>query len=605
MSLNTRVAEHLEELAQLMQLLDVDTFRVNAHARAARLIADLSTDLQPLTGDKKALIAIDGIGSKIADKIIEFAASGTTSEYKELAAQVPAGLLPLLKISGFGPKTVRMLWQDGGAIDEAGVRALMDSGKILELPRMGEKAVQKLKAALEFARASNQRVRAGQAMPVAQLIVSRMLAVAGVDRCQFAGSLRRGRDTVGDLDILVTMKDSSPAAAAGVTEAFRTMPEVQHVLASGDTRSSVQFALKMDGARWGDDAKPLGPAIQVDLKIVPAGSLGAALLYFTGSKDHNVRMRERALSRGLTLNEYGLFPNDADPTPPHKRGIVPLAAATEEDIFKALELPFIPPEIREDRSELELVSTPRLVEVADIKAELHSHTKASDGVMTILEAAAKAKSRGFHTLAITDHSQSSPLAGGLKPDRLREHIAAIRAAQKQVEGITLLAGSEVDILADGTLDYDDELLAELDVVVASPHAALTQDPATATARLLKAIQHPMVHIIGHPTGRLIARRQGLEPDMGTLIAAAKKHDVALEINSHWMRLDLRDTHAAAAIHAGCKLAIDCDVHHPDDYENLAYGVMTARRAWATPESVINTWDAKKLHGWLKGKRVQH
>ena len=598
MAFNDRVAEHFEELAQLMQLLDMDSFRVNAFARAGRTIADLTINLEDISADPSQLKKIDGIGAKIADKIAEFAKTGTSTEYKELAAKVPAGLLDILKISGFGPKTVRTFWLEGGVTDEATLRAFLDTEQAASLPRMGAKTIAKLKTALNFARASAQRVRLGQAMPIAQLIVSRMKELKGVDQSAFAGSLRRGRDTVGDIDILVTLKDD--AAASAVSEAFRTMPEVQHVLATGDTKSSVQFSLKFDGQRWGEDsepATPVGPAIQVDLKIVPKDSFGAAMHYFTGSKDHNIAMRSRALARGLTLNEYGLFPNDTDPVAPQHRGVKPVASKTEEDIFKALDLPYIPPEIREDKGELS-VSMPELVTLTDIKAELHSHTKASDGVLTIEELASNAKARGFHTIAVTDHSQSSALAGGLKPERLIEHIAAIKAARKKVTSITILAGSEVDILADGSLDYDDELLAQLDVVVASPHAGLTQDSATATARLLKAIAHPKVNILGHPTGRLISRRQGLEPDIHALCAAAKKHNVALEINAHWMRLDLRDTHAKIALESGCLLAIDCDVHHPDDFENLKYGVQTARRAWATSANIVNCMTQSALQKWL-------
>lgn len=279
-----------------------------------------------------------------------------------------------------------------------------------------------------------------------------------------------------------------------------------------------------------------------------------------------------------------------------------MASETEESIYAALGVPYIPPTLREDRGELTLTNTPRLIEVADIRAELHSHTVASDGEMTIEQSASIAQARGFHTLAITDHSQSSAVANGLKPDRLRQHIAAVRAANERIEGITLLTGSEVDILVDGNLDYDDDLLAELDVVVASPHAGLKAKPAQATKRLLRAIEHPLVHIIGHPTGRLIERRAGLEPAMDELIAAAIEHDVALEINAHWMRLDLRDTHVRAAVEAGCKIAINCDVHQAGDYDNLRYGVLTGQRGWLTPDRCINTWSAERLHAWLRSKR---
>jgi DNA polymerase (family 10) len=358
--------------------------------------------------------------------------------------------------------------------------------------------------------------------------------------------------------------------------------------------------------------KRVEPTIQVDLRVLDDSCWGAALMYFTGSKEHNVKLRERALKMGLTLNEYGLFPEDGEAEPPQKRGVKPVAGKTEEEVYHKLGLEFVPPEMREDRGELDVhargakggkgAGSVALIDIADIKAELHAHTTASDGRLSILELAIEAKRRGFHTIAVTDHSKSSVIANGLQPDRLRKHIKAIHAAREEIKGITILAGSEVDILADGSLDYDDDLLAELDVVVASPHTALSQDSATATKRLLKAIRHPMVHILGHPTGRLINKRAGLSPDMRELIAAAKEHNVALEINAHWMRLDLRDTHVRAAVEGGALIAIDCDVHEIEDYDNLRYGVMTGRRGWLSADACINTWPAAKLHKWLKAKR---
>jgi DNA polymerase (family 10) len=321
---------------------------------------------------------------------------------------------------------------------------------------------------------------------------------------------------------------------------------------------------------------------------------------------------------GLTLNEYGLFPEDDEKTPPQQRGIEPVAGATEEEIFHALNLAYVPPEMREDRGEVDLAEkafagaktkaakhaaapVDGLIELADIKAELHAHTTASDGRLSIEELATDAKSRGFHTIAVTDHSKSSVIANGLSPERLRVHVAAIHAARKQVKGVHILAGSEVDILADGSLDYDADTLALLDVVVGSPHNALSQEPEVATKRLIRAIESGKVHILGHPTGRLINRRAGLSPDMAKIIAAAKVNDVAMEINSHWMRLDLRDVHVRAAVDAGCLIAIDCDVHAADDFDNLRFGVATARRGWLPAEQCVNTWTAEKLLKWLKRK----
>lgn len=663
MSTNQDLADRFARIARLQELLGFDKFRSISHERASRLIEGYPTDMRTFANDRASLLKIDGIGPKIADKIIEFVTTGEIKELGELTAQVPAGLLPMLEVSGLGPKTVRMFWQDAGVTDMASLKRIIDDGSILTLPRMGEKAVQKIKDALAMMVEGEKRLPLGRALPVAEAFVEQLRTHPAVQQIMYAGSLRRGKDTIGDIDILV-----ATSAPEVVNEVFRTLPQVRHVLASGDTRSSVRAALS-NAARVVADGEVVAtaatsePTVQVDLKVVPAESWGAAMMYFTGSKEHNVRLRERSLKMGYTLNEYGLFPDDEEKEPPHKRGVKAVAGKTEEEVYAKLGVRWIPPELREDRGEIDLFQfgaagegegtvtapeskkaavkgkgkkgsegdeapvkkagsrskskkgaegeaaavapagvggvLPQLIELADIKAELHAHTTASDGVMSILELAAQAKRRGFHTIAITDHSKSAAIANGLSPDRLRAHIKAIRAAQQEIDGITLLAGSEVDILADGSLDYDDELLGQLDIVVASPHTALSQDPATATKRLLSAIRHPRVRILGHPTGRLINRRAGLSPDMAELYAAAKEHDVALEINAHWMRLDLRDAHVRGAIDAGCLIAIDCDVHEPIDYDNLRYGITTARRGWVTSESCVNTWSAPRLHAWLK------
>jgi len=641
MSVNAALSERFALISKMIDLLGEDAFRALAHAKAARVIGDLAQDLEPMAraaDAKKQLTALDGIGPKIADKIIEFMTTGKITELDELRTRVPPGLLPLMDIPGLGPKTVAVLWHQAKVENLADLKRIIADGSILNLPRMGEKQVAKFKDSIALAEQGTQRLYLGLAVPIAERIVERLKKIKGVKHVAFAGSARRGKETVGDIDILATATD-----AAAVGEAFRTMPEVRQVIAAGDTKSSVRMAIKADMGRWeGIQEEGTSPTIQVDLRVLDDSSWGAGLMYFTGSKEHNVRLRERAHKMGLTLNEYGLFP-ESEPSgasrrsedPPQKRGVKPVASKTEEDIYRKLGLAWIPPEMREDRGELEAfalpqksvsrkreegstktskgtveqgsrgaadAAVPRPIELADIKAELHAHTTASDGRMSIEELAAQAKKRGFHTIAVTDHSKSSVIANGLSPQRLREHIAAIHAARKAVKDITILAGSEVDILSDGSLDYDDELLAELDVVVVSPHAALGQDPATATKRLLKAIEHPLVHILGHPTGRLINKRAGLAPDMGQIIAAARQHNVALEINAHWLRLDLRDTHVRAAVEAGALIAIDCDVHEAEDFENLRYGVATARRGWVTAEGCVNAWSAKRLHEWLQLKR---
>lgn len=609
MATNAEIAASLALIAQMLELLEEDKFRIIAHVKAARAVEALPMEVGPLAAaaDGKAkLMEFNGIGPRMADKIIEIEKTGKIKELEELKAKVPPGVTSLLRIPGMGPKTAACLWKEAGVVDVAGLKAAIENGKIKCVPRMGDKAIEKLKKSLELLDEGESRMRLGDAMPVAERVVAYMENVKGVTQVAYAGSLRRGKETIGDIDILVVAKD-----AAGATQAFCTMPGVRQITAQGETRCSVRLFSTKGTHRWveADDsnaAAEMGPTVQVDLRVVPAGSWGAALMYFTGSKEHNVKLRERALKKGWTLTAYGLYPFDKEQdegkAPPHERGVKPIAGKTEEEVYAKFGLPWIPPEMREDCGELDLKKVPPLVEVSDIKAELHAHTKASDGSMTIEQLVEAAKERGFHTIAVTDHSQSSAIAGGLKPDRLREHIKAVKAVGASVKGIKVLTGSEVDILVDGRLDYDDALLAELDIVVASPHGGLGQDPETATKRLVRAASHPLVHIMGHPTGRLVMRRAGMSPDMGAVIAAAKKNNVALEINAHWHRLDLRDTHVRAAVEAGCLIAINCDVHARDEFENIRYGVLTGRRGWLPKELCINCWPAEKLHKWIAGKR---
>lgn len=611
MGFNADVAGKLYEIAEMLELLGENRFKVNAHQKAARIIEGYPSDLRSIAGDRSALMDIEGIGERIADKIAEFAEKGSMSEHAELRGKVPAGLLPLLSIEGLGPKTVAQLWKERGVVDLASLKKAIASGELLELAGMGKKKIEKIEKGIAQAELGSSRMALGPAAVLADRVVAHLRGCRAVQEVAPAGSLRRGRETIGDLDVLVSSKD-----AAAVTERFVSIPGVVEVIASGATKTSIRLSSSVDEGRWsGGDAASAqqdgsggvasgGPMVQVDLRVVEPGVWGAALMYFTGSKAHNVRLREKAIKAGFTLNEYGLFPSsdDKEGPAPQKRGIKPVASATEEEIYGKLGMPWIPPEFREDAGEMDLAETPRLIEVGDIAAELHAHTTDSDGSLSLDELIETYTDRGFHTLAVTDHSRSSRIANGLSEERLREQIERVCEADGRHKNIKVLCGSEVDILADGSLDYDDDLLSALDVVVASPHVALSQDPAKATARLLRAIQHPLVHIIGHPTGRLINRRPGLSPAMDEIYAACVEHDVALEINAHWMRLDLRDTHVRGAVEAGCLIAINCDTHSPEDPDNLRFGVLTGRRGWLTPERCVNAWTAKKLLAWLKKKR---
>lgn len=579
MSFNTLLAARFAEMAALSALLGENKFKSIALERAARVFEELPQDAAPLSA--KELMQIDGVGKGVADKAVEFARFGHITEHEEMKAQVPAGVLGMLGVPGLGPKTIAQLWKEAGVESVEQLRQKAEDGSLVHLKGFGEKKVEALKKNLSLIAQAANRLRLDEALDLAEPLAAFLRALPGVERAQYAGSARRGRESVGDLDLLV----AAPAQAApAVFEAFVNHPWVGDVTGRGDTKASVRL-------------KPEFSGVQADLRVVAPEAFGAALLYFTGSKDHNVRLRERAIAQGMKLNEYGLSKEGS---------AAPQAAADEKDVYAALGLDFIPPELREDRGELALAekkALPRLVEVADIRAELHSHTLASDGVMTIRELALNAAARGCHTVAVTDHSRSSIPGNGLSIERLLKHIEAVHAVARELAGtITILMGSEVDILSDGSLDYPDEILAQLDWVVASPHAALTQEPAVATARLIAAAQNKFVHVIGHPTGRKVGRRAGLEPDMVALAKACAACGTALEINCNPIRLDLRDTHARIALEQGCKLAVNTDAHHPQDLALLRYGILTARRAGATAKDVVNCRTAGELDKWRKARR---
>ncbi|MFW6032425.1 MAG: DNA polymerase/3'-5' exonuclease PolX, partial [Phycisphaeraceae bacterium] len=507
---NARLAKIFQQMADVIELLGGNRFRVNAFQNASRSLRELTRDVSEL--DRKELTELHGIGSGTADRIREYLSSGQITEHQELLAEVPEGLLPLLEISGLGPKTVATLWQQGGVTDVESLEAKLNTGELESLPRMGKKKLEKIQQSLSFARQAGERVRIGEAMPLAAWFVDQLRQMKEVREAAYAGSLRRGRETVGDLDLLVS---SDPDAGEKIANRFVKLEPVTEVLLKGRTKTSVRTQR----------------GVQVDLRVVEAAAFGAALLYFTGSKQHNVELRERAIAQKQKLSEYGLFDAETDER---------VAGASEQEVYDALGLGWIPPELREARGEIDQAAKgelPRLLEFGDIRCELHAHTTASDGMLSIRELAAMAIDRGFHTIAVTDHSRGQVQANGLSIERLERHVERVREVAAELKGkIRVLAGTEVDILADGKLDYPDSLLRELDIVVASPHAALTQEPAKATARLVKAIENRYVTIIGHPTGRIVGRRPGLSPDMGKVIEAAAERGVALEINANYHRL---------------------------------------------------------------------
>lgn len=584
---NAQLAAIFQQMADLTEITGGNRFKVNAFAKVGRVLDDMTKQVAEI--DPKLLPKVEGIGQGTADRIAEFLETGQIADHEKLLAQVPNGLLKVMDVPGLGPKTVALLWNEAGVESIDDLKAKLDTGELESLKGFGKKKIENLQKNLKFAESAGDRQRIGLAYALATMFVEDLQDLPTVDKIEYAGSLRRGKETIGDIDILVASSGNVDEKKA-IFDKFVNHVAVADVIAHGETKASV---------RTHEESKNM----QVDLRVVAPESFGAALMYFTGSKEHNVKMRERAISRGLSLNEYSLS-KDGDP----------VASATEKEVYAALDLAWVPPELREDRGELALAAKHykaadgigglTLLELTDIRAELHSHTTASDGKWSIEENARGALARGFHTVAITDHSKGQAQANGLSNERLIQHIEAVRKVAKKLEGkITVLAGSEVDILASGDLDYPDELLAQLDIVVASPHAALTQEPAKATARLIKAIENPYVTIVGHPTGRIVNKREGLSPDMDAIFKAAKARGVALEINASPYRLDLRDTHARTWVQEyGGKLAINTDAHGPEHLDNLRFGVVTARRAGATKEDVVNTWDHDKLHAWIKRQR---
>lgn len=573
---NQTLAYLFAEMADVLEILGVDRFRVNAFRRASRVLDGLTDDIASIGPDIKALTGIEGIGRGTAQRIAEFLETGNISDRGELMSQIPGGLIELLSIPGLGPKTIGLIWKQAGVESLDDLKEQLQHDDLAELPGLGPKKLENIRKSISFSESSGDRVHLGTAMSLARWFVSKFIEFDEVQQVEYAGSLRRGQETIGDIDLIVA---ADPKSAKTISNAFKSLPPVTEVLVNGTTKTSVRTT---DG-------------LQVDLRIVPPESYGAALMYFTGSKEHNIVMRQRAISRKMRLNEYGLL-----------KGKMTVAGRTEKEIYRALDLAPIPPELREDRGEFNLAESdelPDLIKLSDIRSELHAHTTASDGKWTIKELALAAAERGFHTIAVTDHSKGQAQANGLTNERLEQHISEIRQVAGQLKKkITILAGSEVDILSDGKLDYPNSLLEQLDVVVASPHAALSQDPKKATTRLMQAIDNPHITILGHPTGRLLLRREGLSPDMRQVIAAAYERGIAIEINANTWRLDLRDTHARAAIEAGVKLAINTDAHGPGDLDQLLYGVVTARRAGATKHDIVNCLSREALNRWIKGTK---
>ena len=573
---NKTVATILYETADLMEVRGDDPFRIRSYRNAAQALESLGTPIAELVDDTKKLLDIPGIGKSMATHIQEIFRDGALKMHTDLLQKYQPSMLELLKIQGLGPKTVALIWDSFQVCDLAGVEKLAREGKLRELPRMGEKQEQKILKAIEQYRKISGRFLLDEADRTAQKLVAHLQGIPGMDAVTPAGSLRRGRETVGDLDVLVTgdccTSDKPRAALADRILAF---PGILETVARGDNK--VSFKLRS--------------GMQVDVRLLAPESFGAALCYFTGSKAHNIVLRQRALKMGYTLSEYSLA---------RLKDEKPVAGRTEEEIYSKLGLEFIPPEMRENCGEIELAekhAVPALITEKDVQGDVHMHTNTTDGRCTIEEMAQAARDLGYKYMAITDHSKNLAMAFGLDDQRALEHVKKIRAAK--VDGIRIFAGIEVDILADGELDLSDSVLEQMDLVIASVHSHFNQEPQKMTERLLRAIANPHVSILGHPTGRILLRRDAYEFDMDAVLKAAAKHHVAMELNSYPDRLDLSDRHLRMAKEYGVKVVINTDSHHTSHLEKIKYGVLQARRAGLTKADVLNTLPTGKFAQAMK------
>ncbi|ACX52880.1 DNA-directed DNA polymerase [Ammonifex degensii KC4] len=569
---NAEVCAIFREMAAIMEILGEDPYRIRAYQRAVQNIENLPEDIAVIAA-RGELTKIPGIGKELARKIEEILATGTLQKYEELKRKVPPGLVELLQVPGIGPKTAKLLYERLGVKSLAELEQLAKEGKLKGLPGIGAKTEENIRRGIALLRSVEERRPLGLVLPLARAVVNLLREKAPVKRVDLAGSIRRFKETVGDVDIL-----AASTRPEEVIKIFTTLPLVAEVLAQGPTKASVRT----------------GDGLQIDLRVVPPESYGAALCYFTGSKAHNIRVRELAVKQGLKVNEYGVF-----------RGEERIAGATEEEVYAAVGLPYIPPEIREDWGEIEAAlegRLPDLVELKDIKGDFHVHSKYSDGAATLEEIAAEARKLGLEWVAICDHSPALKVAGGLDAPTLLKKKEAIERFNAKSPDVKLLCGVEVDILLDGTLDYPNEVLAQLDVVVAAIHTGLRQSKEVQTKRLLAAAANPYVHAIAHPTGRLLGEREPYELDLEAVFTAAARTGTWLEINAYYKRLDLNDINARAAAARGVEFTIGTDAHLLEQMEFLELGVGVARRAWLTREKVINTLSYEELLARLRAKK---
>jgi DNA polymerase (family 10) len=570
---NQELAAIFDRIADLSEIKGEIVFKTLAYRKVAESLRNLAEDVNTVHQQKR-LAEIPGVGKAIAEKIDELLKTGKLGFLEKLEQEVPPSLIELLQVPDVGPRKVAMFWKEANITNLTELQEAAQTGRLRKLPGLGEKSEARILAGIEALSHRSKRMLLGTAWPVARRWVEWLRQLPGVDRAESAGSLRRWRSTIGDLDIVIASNRPED-----VMKDFVSHPDVERIRGQGENKSSVE----------------LKSGLSIQVWIQPPERFGTLWLYATGSKDHNVRVRELAQRKGLSLSEHGL----ADQAGKEQ------LAATEEEVYAALGLPWIAPELREDRGEIQAAlagKLPHLIELVDQKSDLHNHTTWSDGHATIQEMAEAARARGLKVLAITDHSSGLGVANGLTVERLHEQRKEIDAVQKKMgDSIRLLQGTEVEIHADGSLDYPDEVLAELDIVTASLHSSLRQPREVITERLLRAINNPNVDMIGHPSGRLLPNREGADLDWDAVLAAAQKNKTVLEINASPSRLDLDEVYARRAGEMGILLSINTDSHATDQLDQAEYGVSVARRAWLEPRQVISTWPAEQLLAWLKAR----
>lgn len=569
---NQEIAEVFNDIADLLEIKGENPFRIRAYRRAALNIEGLVRNVAETTKDE--LIKISGIGQDLAGKIEEYVKTGRLQFYEDLKKEVPEGLSLLLSVPSLGPKTAKLLFERLKVKDIGTLEKLAREHKLSGLPGIKEKTEENILKGIEMLKRGIERQPLGKVLPVAKDILQHLKNKAPVKNLSIAGSIRRWKDTIKDIDVLATSQD--PKA---VMNAFVHLPHVKDILMHGPTKSSVI----------------IHEGLQVDLRVVEEDSFGAALAYFTGSKAHNIRLREMAVKSGLKINEYGIF---------RERDEKKLGGEKEEDIYRILGLPYIPPELREDSGEIEAAiegRLPKLVELRDIKGDLHVHSKWSDGSHDFEELIDEAKKRGYEYIAITDHSKGLGIARGLSAERLMEEKKEIDAINKRLKGFRLIVGTEVDIRSSGEIDFPDEILKKMDIVVASIHSGFRQDKEQITKRLVSAIRNPYVSIIAHPTGRLIGERDPYDVDMNEVFKVAKETGTAIEINAYPLRLDLSDIYVKIAREMGVRVVISTDTHVANQFDYMGYGVSIARRGWLEKKDVLNTLSYNLLIKALRKK----